>query len=637
MHTTLDPQGRIGPIGWCEGPEVWHGVHWLLRDPHWRTPPVRFGRPIGALENGAHDPDWQIELRGVFEPYGCAGAPTAPGRVRTRLRVTGTGSGVLTVSGEVKLDSNVAPLPVHRIGLCLLHPLTQAGAKVEIVHDDGRTTRSSLPRLISPWPPFSGIRVLRIALQRGVWAVAEFDGESFELEDQRNNADASYKTYARSNFLPRPFLIEAGAAIRQQLRLWVDGRPARRAPGRAPGLDLSQLQVGPAQAFELGLAVEPADLRAPARTAARAARLAPAVLHLTCDPRQPLAAGRLEVLSRMRAAAGARLRLDLLEMGSPAAQAALPGLAQRLHAAGATPFAVAVFPTSAEAVRAARAAFPRARVGGGTPDFFVQLNRMDRLPALDFLAFRVCPTVHQADDRTVMDSAMAVPGMLQTLALRRPGLPVVIGPSGMAARRSPLGALAPDGAPGPVPLAATDPRERSAMATAWAVGQVAASLAAGAQGATVLRWADLAATGPSTSASPACRWPGAHPGPAGGWAEAPAGRAPDDSPSKAELDGGVACWHSLRSAHPDVRGWRWPIAGGTQDWLVHLGGQPLVLSGWGAATRVLWLDPDGVWRRVGEGERDRRQRLWAWPAHTVLVVERGVAPAPASAAQPVPR
>lgn len=612
-------------------------MHWLLRDPHWRTPPLRVALPIGTLEDGSHQGDWQIELRGHFETYQPTGALTFPSRVSTCLRVAGTAAGVLTVSGEAALEPGSVPLPVHRIGLCLLHPLTQAGARVEIVHDDGRITRSSLPRQVSPWPPFSGIRVLRIALARGSWAVAAFDGESFELEDQRNNADASYKTYARSNFLPRPFLIEAGAPIQHHLRLWVEGRPSPRSPVSAPALDLSRLQVGPAQSFELGLAVEPVDLRAPARAAALAARLAPEVLHLTLDSRQPLTAVRLAVLSRVLAVARARLRLDLHEMGAPAALAALPALAQRLDVAAAMPFAVAVFPTTSETVHATRTAFPRALVGGGTPDFFVQLNRMDRLPALDFLAFRVCPTVHHADDRTVMDSAKAVSGMLQTLALRRPGLPVVIGPSRIAARRSPLGELVPADLEGPVPLAGIDPRERHAFATAWAAGQVAASLAAGARGATVLRWADLTAAGPLASMEGACRWPGERPPSAGRRTLAPAGRLSPEPPGSEGLDAVAACWQSLRSPRPEVLGWRWMIVDGAQDWLVHLGGQPFAVTGWPAESRAFWLDPDGVWRRVADGGQAVTEGPWAWPAHTVLVVERGMVPAPAVAARSVLR
>ena len=588
-------------------------MHWLLRDPHWRTPPLRLTGPA-RTQPAAESPGWRVDLQGVFEPYAEAGS--APPRVQTTLSFVGQNSGVLTLTGEAWLPSDAPPLSLNRIGLCLLHPITQGGARCEVLHDDGRTTRASLPSLVSPWPPFSGIATLRIALGRGVWAVAEFEGDSFELEDQRNNADASFKTYARSNFLPRPFVLAPGERVRQSVRLRVErGRWAaspRRLAGAAPALprshrveadpgplDLSDLRVGPARAFELGLAMEASDLRSSLASASRLAHLAPDVLHLGLHPRQAPSDRQLRVLARMLQAAGAQLRLDLLDLRAPQDLHAIPQLAQCLRMAGVEPRAVGVFPSSAEAVQAARGAFERSRVGGGTADFFVQLNRMDRLPVLDFLAFTVCPTVHQADDHTVMSSAHALPGMLQTLQARHPGVPLAIGPSRIAARRSPLGLLAPVSEAGPAPLAGADARDRTVWGTAWAVAQVAASLGSGALAATVMRWADVA---------PHCRWPGA-----GAWR----GERPEKAPTMRRRGG---LWRPLRlAAQPNVLGWRWHTLEGLQDWLVHLQPGPLRLTGWGQGVRGLQLAEGGCWRKVLPPEAGT---TWDWPAGTVLVIDR---------------
>ena len=608
----LHADGRTGPIH-CDGLEVWHGVHWLLRDPHWRTPPLRLTGPASTRPRSG-SPGWSLDLQGVFEPHAEAGA--APPQVQTTLSFVGEDCGVLTLTGEAWLPPDAAPLTLNRIGLCLLHPLSQAGARVEVLHDDGRTTRASLPRLVSPWPPFSGIATLRIALGRGRWAVAELEGDSFELEDQRNNADASFKTYARSNFLPRPFVLAPGERVRQSVRLWVERRPRAASPHRLAGatpaglrphrvdeepgpLDLSDLKVGPARAFQLGLAMEARDLRVPMSSAARVADLAPDVLHLGLHPDEHLSDRQLRVLARMLQAAGAQLRLDLLDFGAPQDLQALPQLAQRLQKAGVMPRAVAVFPSSAQAVQAVRVAFPDARAGGGTADFFVQLNRMDRLPALDFLAFTVCPTVHQADDQTVMSSAHALPGMLQTLRARHPGVPVAIGPSRIAARRSPLGLLAPVSQAGPAPLSGADARDRTVWGTAWSVAQVAASLGSGALAATVMCWADVARHG---------RWPGA-----GAWR----GERPEKAPTMRRRGG---LWRPLRlAAQPNVLGWRWHTLEGLQDWLVHLQPGPLRLTGWGQGVRGLQLAEGGCWRKVLPPEAGT---TWDWPAGTVLVIDR---------------
>lgn len=616
LHCRVHADGRVGAVHTGDL-EAWHGVHWLLRDPHWRTPPLRLTGSAGARRTA--DPSgWRVDFQGQFEPYVESGI--TPPRVQTAWSLTGEDAGALTLTGEAWLAQDAPSLSLNRIGLCLLHPLAQAGARLEVRHDDGRITRGSLPRQVSPWPPFSGIATLRIALGRGLWAVAEFEGDRFELEDQRNNADASFKTYARSNFLPRPFVLSPGERVRQRVRLWVerrrwaavpersaDAQPLRSGSPRinavAGAVDLSRLRAGPARTFELGLALAASDLRSLHGSAALAARLAPDVLHLGVHPHEHLSDRQLATLARMLQAAGAQLRLDLLDFAAPRDLQALPQLAQRLRTAGAAPRAVAVFPSRGPSVLAARAAFAGAQVGGGTADFFVQLNRMDRLPALDFLSFTVCPTVHQVDDATVMSSARALPGMLQTLQARHPGVPVLMGPSRIAARRSPLGLLAPVSAAGPTPLAGTDARERRVWGAAWAVAQAAASLASGAQVATLMRWADVAPHG---------RWPGAGARP-GESSEA----LHEEIPTERRRGG---LWRPLRMAtHPQLLGWRWQTLEGSQDWLVHLGPEALAWTGWRQGMRAWQLAEDGLWVPVPAPEF---LAAIAWPPYRVLVVDR---------------
>jgi len=579
LHTTLH-DGRLGAIHW-HGPqgliEAWHGLHWLLRDPHWRTPELRLRPPVQEQVAGG----WRVSLQGCFgpDPAGSAELPApAVATLDTALVLEGAEDCVLTLTGQAALAPGAPPRAMNRIGLCLLHPLAAAGARVEVVHDDGRRTRSALPRQVSAWPPFTGIRSLRVALAHGAWAVADFEGESFEIEDQRNNADASFKTYARSNILPRPFMLEPGAVVRQSVRLRVERRGrmvmAQRAAARLvvpldgarvdpdkvankaaaqaadPGgatLDLHQLRAGGPRAFALGLSIDAPDLQQPrAGARSQASALRPDRLHLAWDPLTPMTPRQAAVLAALLEGAGATLRLDLHRLDDPSRRAALPVLAARLQAAGIVPVAVAAFPTSVAAVDAARAAFAGAAIGGGTADFFVQLNRMDRLPPLDFLSFTVCPTVHQADDRTVLDSARALPGMLATLQHRHPGVPVHVGPSRIAARRSPLGALAVSDAGRPMPLAGHDARDGTDFGVVWAAAHLAGLAAAGAAGATVLRWADC-----STGSAGAAFW---------------------GALSARRHRGQIQV---LNTRHPAFTGWRWAVQSDAccqhEDWLVHTG------------------------------------------------------------------
>ena len=74
----------------------------------------------------------------------------------------------------------------------------------------------------------------------------------FEMEDQRNWSDASYKTYSRPLSLPFPYPIAAGERVRQSV--WIGVKEA--APAVEPSdADLVRLEVGgPVPEIVLGAA-----------------------------------------------------------------------------------------------------------------------------------------------------------------------------------------------------------------------------------------------------------------------------------------------------------------------------------------------------------------------------------------------
>jgi hypothetical protein len=151
-------------------------------------------------------------------------------------------------------------------------------------------------------------------------------------------------------------------------------------------------------------------------------------------------------------------------------------------------------PTLAEIYRAARAAFPGVRLGGGTFAFFTELNRK-RPPTenLDFVTHTTCPIVHAADDVSVMETLEALPYVVQSAKAFIDGKAYCIGPSSIPARLNPYGAsTASNPGNGRVCLADMDPRQRGLFGAAWTLGYVAA-LAGGGLSAITLG----AATGPA--------------------------------------------------------------------------------------------------------------------------------------------
>jgi hypothetical protein len=125
--------------------------------------------------------------------------------------------------------------------------------------------------------------------------------------------------------------------------------------------------------------------------------------------------------------------------------------------------------------RAARAAFPGVKLGGGMFSFFTEVNRK-RPPAelLDFVHNGTCPIVHAADDRSVMETHEALPYQVSTARGFIGETAYRIGPSAIGCRDNPHGATyAPNPDHRRICLVKSDPRQRALFGAAWTLAYVA--------------------------------------------------------------------------------------------------------------------------------------------------------------------
>ena len=446
--------------------EVWYGVGFVLRDAHWGTPQPQM-RGVDLRQDGT---TFEVSAEGVYTaPAGLHdGLPATFAEVTFRIQVRGDARGWLHVDVQAEAGADVR---VNRLGLCLLHPSDAAGARVEVRHGDGRRSVSSFPVHIPPWPPFTLVRALRHEWRAGQWATATLDGDVFETEDQRNNADACFKTYSRSNLAPRPYCPGAWGPIHQSATLALDGPAAPTAAPDGAGTPGLRVTVGAdAGAWpSVGLEIDGDDVDAVRGKALQ--RLAPAHLHLVWRPGAQV---HWATVGAMLRDAGVRLRLDLLLPDEvPTHTGAMQALASELHAHGIVVEALAVFPSTLANIRAARAAFAGRPVGGGTPHFFVQLSRLDALGEVDFASFTTASVVHGTDEDDIMDGLSSLPAMVDTWRARHPSVPLRIGPSDIGARSSPLGAQPHNDGRRRQALAQADPRSRAQFGAAWVLGHLA--------------------------------------------------------------------------------------------------------------------------------------------------------------------
>ncbi|MBN2807418.1 MAG: hypothetical protein JXR22_12245 [Prolixibacteraceae bacterium] len=133
--------------------------------------------------------------------------------------ITGQAANAVKFSFEGRM---LADFLSNRIGFCVLHPVEECkGQPCKITHTNVDVEQGSFPAYISPHQPFKDIKDIQWA-PKGINAALSFSGDIFEMEDQRNWTDASFKTYCTPLEKPFPVLRKKGSIIEQAVELKVD-------------------------------------------------------------------------------------------------------------------------------------------------------------------------------------------------------------------------------------------------------------------------------------------------------------------------------------------------------------------------------------------------------------------------------
>jgi hypothetical protein len=386
-----------------------------------------------------------------------------------------------------------ADFVTNRTGFIVLHPLIGvAGAPVEVEYTSGKKAKSKFPPLVNPACPFTDIRALKHAVSKGLFVTCRMEGYAFEMEDHRNWSDASFKTYVRPLAEPWPYTLPAGKTFSQKVTLSFTGKlPKPKAGAAGKKIDVTLGRASGALP-EFGVAVPMEE----AEAALKAADLIKAAgpKHLVCavDGRVSDLKLTLAQYKALADATGAAPILEILIPGKESPAAELGRIAAAAQSVGLKPAAVAISPAvdltgvlpgskfpdapaPADFAKAARAAFPGAKVGGGMFTFFTELNRK-RPPqgVFDFVTHTTSPIVHAADDVSVMETQEALPYQIKTTRSFIGKTPYRLGPSAIPARTNPYGASS---APNPnnerVCLSKIDPRQRGLFAVAYNIGYAA--------------------------------------------------------------------------------------------------------------------------------------------------------------------
>ena len=198
--------------------EVIRRIYVATRDRNWGTLPNVLSNVQMEIAAGAFRISYEVENKqGEIDFF-------------WRGTITGDAQGTLTFAMDGEARSTFMR---NRIGFCVLHPASCAGAQAVVEHTDGSTEEGDLPIYLvpaQPVQPFADVRAIRHQVTPGVWAELRFSGDVFEMEDQRNWTDASYKTFCTPLRLPYPVEVRAGTKVAQSVTLGVreQGAGSRR-------------------------------------------------------------------------------------------------------------------------------------------------------------------------------------------------------------------------------------------------------------------------------------------------------------------------------------------------------------------------------------------------------------------------
>lgn len=381
-----------------------------------------------------------------------------------------------------------------RTGFVVLHPLTgTVGNAVELEHVDGSVERATFPREVNPVQPFLNLRAMTHEALPGVKATVRFEGDTWETEDHRNWTDASFKTYVRPLALPWPYTLKAGEVVKQSVKVSFSGAvPKGRKAGAAKAIDVTLGAAGRATVPPVGLGLPAEEIDATIARLALLKNAAPRLLIGQIDPRKGHGLKELYGYRLLSEQCGAELMLEVIVASLDAYAEEFKRLAASANQAGVKIHALAVVPVGdlksvlpggprppapdLDALyAAARAAFPGVMLGGGMFSFFTELNRK-RVPVkqLDFVTNTTCPTVHAADDRSVMETLEALPHQINTARSFIGKTAHRVGPSAIGCRDNPHGAsYTPNPDNERVCLPLIDPRMRALFGAAWIAGYIA--------------------------------------------------------------------------------------------------------------------------------------------------------------------
>jgi D-apionolactonase len=372
----------------------------------------------------------------------------------------------------------------NRIGFCVLHGPSAAGQPWVIENIRGEKSKGGFPKFISPHQPAKEIREIAHELAPNLWAHVRMEGDTFEMEDQRNWTDASFKTYCTPLGIPYPVTVTNGTRVTQKVTIRLAGSVpgADRSGGRGNARTVLTLKEEQTALPRLGLQVSSDHAELTANEVKRLKVLKLDHLRVDLVLTNDSFVHSLRQATTQARALGVKLHVGLRLGSQP--ESALDRLTAAVRSLRPPVSVWLILGADPATYRMARprlgALGAKAFVGAAHDDInFTQLNRIRPAPdMLEVVAYGVTPQIHAFDNQSIMETLPILADTVHSARQFIGASPLLITPITLR-----LQSVAQAPLPGELP-SSVDPRQTSLFAAAWTLGSVKYLAEAGVQGIT---------------------------------------------------------------------------------------------------------------------------------------------------------
>jgi D-apionolactonase len=325
------------------------------------------------------------------------------------------------VSGNIYFEMNGkadADFEKNRLGICILHPIEPLkGKKITITHPDLSQNTGVFPESVSPHQPFKNIRSMKYYPEENSTVTITFSGDIFEMEDQRNWTDASYKTYSTPLEIPIPAKVKKGDTFFQSVAIQVTGFSPANQMKAICTLFPDWNSTGSLPAIGIRQSSEYNELHAEQISLLKNCRFD----HYRIDVHlhEPDWKGKLQTsLQEARQLnTGVEIALHLNNAND------LQGLFDIASEIPLIKSIILYFPDALldqkqreEIIQLCKQRIAKAEIGIGTKDFFADINRSRPTEGNhDFMVFSVNPQVHAFDNSTIIENLEAQKYPIETI------------------------------------------------------------------------------------------------------------------------------------------------------------------------------------------------------------------------------